>query len=176
MSVQNSTEVRVWDPFIRVAHWTIAIAFFVAYLTEDDLMTVHVWAATSLVSWFCCASSGDFLVLAMLASLISSAGRSPRSPISGISFCSVPNATWGIVRPGEQWSSRSCFFSRRPWHQASPSTPRSAERDRWRRSLRKRLQHRPRPRMRPSRPSAKRANGACDARAPSRKFTRCLRT
>ncbi len=44
MSVQNSTEVRVWDPFIRAAHWTIAIAFFVAYLTEDDLMTVHVWA------------------------------------------------------------------------------------------------------------------------------------
>ncbi|MGE0674874.1 MAG: cytochrome b/b6 domain-containing protein [Methylibium sp.] len=44
MSVQNSTEVRVWDPFVRVAHWTIAIAFIVAYLTEDDSMTVHVWA------------------------------------------------------------------------------------------------------------------------------------
>lgn len=44
MSVRSSTEVRVWDPFIRAAHWTIAIAFFVAYLTEDDLMTVHVWA------------------------------------------------------------------------------------------------------------------------------------
>ena len=44
MSVPNSTKVRVWDPFIRVAHWTIAIAFFVAYLTEDDLMTVHVSA------------------------------------------------------------------------------------------------------------------------------------
>jgi len=48
MSVPNSTEVRVWDPFIRVAHWTIAIAFFVAYLTEDNLMTVHVWAGYAI--------------------------------------------------------------------------------------------------------------------------------
>jgi cytochrome b len=44
MAVQNSTEIEVWDPFVRVAHWTIAIGFFVAYLTEDDFMTVHVWA------------------------------------------------------------------------------------------------------------------------------------
>ena len=36
-------EIQVWDPFVRMAHWTIALAFFVAYLTEDDLTTVHVW-------------------------------------------------------------------------------------------------------------------------------------
>jgi cytochrome b len=34
----------VWDPFVRVFHWTIAIGFFVAYFTEDEAMTVHVWA------------------------------------------------------------------------------------------------------------------------------------
>jgi cytochrome b len=44
MSLRNSIEVRVWDPFVRAAHWTIAIAFLVAYLTQDDLLTVHVWA------------------------------------------------------------------------------------------------------------------------------------
>ena len=29
---------------MRVFHWTLVAAFTVAYLTEDDLLTVHVWA------------------------------------------------------------------------------------------------------------------------------------
>lgn len=36
--------VRVWDPFVRVFHWTLVVAYIVAYVTEDDAMTVHVWA------------------------------------------------------------------------------------------------------------------------------------
>jgi cytochrome b len=43
MTEQRSAEITVWDPFVRAAHWTIAIGFFIAYLTED-VMTVHVWA------------------------------------------------------------------------------------------------------------------------------------
>lgn len=34
----------VWDPFLRFAHWAVVAGFAVAYLTEDDLLTVHVWA------------------------------------------------------------------------------------------------------------------------------------
>ncbi|HUW74148.1 MAG TPA: cytochrome b/b6 domain-containing protein [Methyloceanibacter sp.] len=39
-----SAQVTVWDPFVRVFHWTLVVGFAVAYLTEDDLLTVHVWA------------------------------------------------------------------------------------------------------------------------------------
>ncbi len=36
--------VKVWDIFVRSSHWAVALGFFVAYLTEDDLLTLHVWA------------------------------------------------------------------------------------------------------------------------------------
>ena len=39
-----SNEVRVWDPLVRVGHWSLVVAFTVAYVTEDDLLTPHVWA------------------------------------------------------------------------------------------------------------------------------------
>ena len=29
---------------MRVSHWVVVAAFFVAYFTEDDFLTVHVWA------------------------------------------------------------------------------------------------------------------------------------
>jgi len=36
--------VLVWDLPIRIFHWLLVAGFFVAYLTEDELLTVHVWA------------------------------------------------------------------------------------------------------------------------------------
>lgn len=39
-SVTN--QVEVWDVFVRIFHWTVAIGFFVAYFT-DDVRIVHVW-------------------------------------------------------------------------------------------------------------------------------------
>jgi hypothetical protein len=36
--------IAVWDPLMRIGHWTIVLAFAVAYLSGEDLLIVHVWA------------------------------------------------------------------------------------------------------------------------------------
>lgn len=43
MKASDNT-IRVWDPIVRIGHWTLVLSFFVAYFTEDDLLTQHVWA------------------------------------------------------------------------------------------------------------------------------------
>jgi cytochrome b len=40
----SPARIYVWDPFVRVFHWALVAGFVVAYLTEDDLLQVHVWA------------------------------------------------------------------------------------------------------------------------------------
>lgn len=41
---QDRSEVVVWDPAIRVGHWLLAVAFLIAFVTEEDLIGLHVWA------------------------------------------------------------------------------------------------------------------------------------
>ena len=36
--------IKVWDPPLRIFHWLLVAGFLVAYLTEDELLTIHVWA------------------------------------------------------------------------------------------------------------------------------------
>jgi len=42
--VRNDDEVKVWDPLVRVFHWTLVTAFTVAFLTEDESLDLHVLA------------------------------------------------------------------------------------------------------------------------------------
>jgi cytochrome b len=43
MNTTNNS-IKIWDPVIRIGHWTLVIAFFTAYFTEDEFLTPHVWA------------------------------------------------------------------------------------------------------------------------------------
>ena len=44
MNTQKLEFVRVWDPVVRIGHWTLVGSFFIAYFSEDDFLTLHVWA------------------------------------------------------------------------------------------------------------------------------------
>lgn len=35
---------RVWDPWVRLFHWSLVAAFFVAYFTGDSVGAIHEWA------------------------------------------------------------------------------------------------------------------------------------
>lgn len=35
--------IRVWDPLVRLFHWTLVVVFAICYLTEDDVLTLHVF-------------------------------------------------------------------------------------------------------------------------------------
>ncbi len=37
-------EVVVWDPLVRIFHWSLALAFVIAYFTDDDVLALHVWS------------------------------------------------------------------------------------------------------------------------------------
>jgi cytochrome b len=41
---QPQKMIRVWDVFVRLFHWSVAVGFFVAYFTDDGPLTLHVWA------------------------------------------------------------------------------------------------------------------------------------
>lgn len=46
--VMPPATVKVWDPFVRVFHWSLATLFLVAYLTGDETEKVHIAAGYTI--------------------------------------------------------------------------------------------------------------------------------
>jgi cytochrome b len=47
--MHHQREINVWDPLLRLFHWTLVGAFVVAWLSEDEWMTLHSYAGYTIV-------------------------------------------------------------------------------------------------------------------------------
>ena len=42
--MERVAEIKVWDMFVRIFHWTLVLGFFTAYLVEDEMLGLHIWS------------------------------------------------------------------------------------------------------------------------------------
>ena len=49
LPLKNPEVMKVWDPLVRIFHWSLVFFFILAYLSEDDFLTLHVWMGYTVV-------------------------------------------------------------------------------------------------------------------------------
>jgi len=43
MSMERDEQIKVWDPVVRLFHWSLVISFFVTYLSGEEALEVHIY-------------------------------------------------------------------------------------------------------------------------------------
>lgn len=49
MMKHTTDNIKVWDLLVRFFHWTLVLAFSIAYITEDDFIVLHSWAGYFII-------------------------------------------------------------------------------------------------------------------------------
>jgi cytochrome b len=42
--------IKVWDPFVRIFHWSLVGLFAIAFLTGDEIEWLHLWAGYGIAA------------------------------------------------------------------------------------------------------------------------------
>jgi len=46
----SANKIYIWDPLVRIFHWTLVLAFSLAFISEDDYITIHSWSGYTILS------------------------------------------------------------------------------------------------------------------------------
>ncbi len=49
----ESSQIKVWDPLVRFFHWALVSAFIIAFITEEDFLTIHNWSGYLILTLLC---------------------------------------------------------------------------------------------------------------------------
>jgi cytochrome b len=44
----SHADISVWDPLVRIFHWSLVVFFIIAFVTEDDWLYLHSYAGYSI--------------------------------------------------------------------------------------------------------------------------------
>ncbi len=47
--MNKAETIKVWDPLVRLFHWILVMAFIIAFISEEDYLTLHTFAGYTVI-------------------------------------------------------------------------------------------------------------------------------